>query len=242
MTIRWIWTFLDQPATQFDACAEFWSAVTATTLSARRGENSEFVTLLPDSGAPAVKMQAVPHGPRIHLDLDVDDIPSQVNRAVTLGATLVLEHPDFTVLKSPHGMIFCLTPAGNEGDIAPVVTGPQGDRSRLDQVCLDIGPSDYDDEVRFWTELTGWSWTSGRLPEFSRLTPDSALPVKLLLQRLEQDRPTAAHVDLACSDIETTAAWHERLGARRVRNGGAGWLVMADPAGQEYCLTGRDPE
>ncbi|WP_330179509.1 VOC family protein [Nocardia sp. NBC_01503] len=241
MTIRWIWAFLDRPATQFDECAEFWTAVTATTLSAKRGANSEFVTLLPDSGAPAVKMQAVPHGPRIHLDLDVEDVPTEVDRAVKLGATLVLEHPEHTVLKSPHGMIFCLTPAGTEGEIAPVVTGPEGDRSRLDQVCLDIGPSDHDEEVKFWTELTGWRWMPGSLPEYSRLTPDSKLPVKLLLQRLEQDRPTAAHLDLACTDIETTAAWHEKLGAHRVR-WGTGWLVMTDPAGQEYCLTGRDPE
>ncbi|WP_067813273.1 VOC family protein [Nocardia inohanensis] len=241
MTIRWIWAFLDRPATQFDECAEFWSAVTGTTLSAKRGENSEFVTLLPDSGAPTLKMQAVPDHARVHLDLDVDDVAAETERATRLGATLVLEHPDYMVLKSPHGMTFCLTPASpSTGELAPTVTGPDGDRSRLDQVCVDIGASDHEDEVRFWTELTGWHWRQGSLPEYSRLTADPALPIGLLLQRLEEDRPTSAHLDLACTDFEATAAWHEKLGARRVERG-QGWLVMTDPAGQPYCLTGREP-
>ncbi|MRH89643.1 VOC family protein [Nocardia sp. SYP-A9097] len=240
MTIRWVWAFIDCPATQFGKCAEFWTAVTGTTLSAKRGEHDEFVTLLPASGTPSLKMQSVPHSPRIHLDLDVEDVPAAVEHAVKLGATKVFEHPDYTVLRSPHGMIFCLTPAGTAGDFAPVVIGPAGDRSRLDQVCLDIGPSAHADEVRFWSELTGWRWTPGSLPEFSRLTPEPALPIKMLLQRLNEDRPTTAHPDLACTDIDATATWHEKLGARRVSRG-SHWIVMADPAGQSYCLTGRDP-
>ncbi|MEV6772411.1 VOC family protein [Nocardia sp. NPDC051030] len=72
------------------------------------------------------------------------------------------------------------------------------------------------------------------------MKPDSPLPVGLLQQRLDEDRPTSAHVDLACTDIEATAVWHEKLGARRLERG-RHWLVMADPAGQPYCLTGRQP-
>ncbi|MFE6858459.1 VOC family protein [Nocardia sp. NPDC057668] len=241
MTIRWIWAFLDRPAAQFDECARFWTAVTDTRLSPARGENSEFVTLLPDSGSPTVKMQAVASGTRVHMDLDVDDVRAAAGRAVTLGASVVLEHPVYTVLRSPHGMIFCFTPAQREpGERSPATAGPGGEISRLDQICLDIGPSDHADEVRFWTELTGWTMHSSTLPEYSRLRPDSALPIGLLLQRLGTDRPTSAHVDLACTDIEATAAWHQRLGATRVEHGKS-WIVMTDPAGQPYCLTGREP-
>lgn len=241
MTIRWIWAFLDRPTTQFDECTAFWTAVTGTRLSPARGEHSEFVTLLPESGAPTVKMQAVGGEARVHLDLDVDDIGAEVERAVQLGAVVVHRHSDYTVLRSPHGVTFCLTPAGRgAGELSPVVTGPDGDLSRLDQVCLDIGPSDHADEVRFWTELTGWTWHCGSLPEFSRLTADPVLPIGMLLQRLGDDRPASAHIDMACTDIEATAAWHQRLGARLVERG-ARWIVMADPAGQPYCLTGREP-
>ncbi|MBL1080171.1 VOC family protein [Nocardia sp. 2] len=243
MTVRWLWAFLDRPAAHFDESARFWTTVTGTRLSPARGTNSEFVTLLPDSGAPSVKMQAVASDPRVHLDLDVDDVAAATERAVELGATLVLENPDYMVLKSPHGMIFCHTPAGRNGEdrqLPSRVTGPAGDQSRLDQVCLDIGNDAYDDEVRFWTELTGWHWEPGSLPEFSRLTASPALPLRLLLQRLGENRPTSAHIDVACTDREATATWHEKLGAHlieRERN----WIVMTDPAGQPYCLTGRVP-
>ncbi|UFS97031.1 VOC family protein [Nocardia huaxiensis] len=241
MTVRWIWAFLDRPAAQFEEAARFWTTVTGTRLSPTRGANSEFVTLLPDSGGPSVKMQAVASDPRVHLDLDVDDVAGETERAIGLGATLVLEHPDYRVLKSPHGMIFCLTPAERSGGELPSrVTGPDGDESRLDQVCLDIGATDYDDEVRFWTELTGWTWQPGSLPEFSRLRPEATVPIRLLLQRLEEDRPTSAHIDLACTDIEATAAWHEKLGAHVIERE-RHWIVMTDPAGQPYCLTGRVP-
>lgn len=240
--IRWLWIFLDRPAEHFDENARFWTTVTATRLSPTRGENSEFVTLLPESGTPCVKMQAVAEDARVHLDLDVDDVGTEAKRAQELGATLVLEHPDYVVLKSPHGMTFCLTPADRtDGEFPPVVTAPNGSRSRLDQVCLDIGASDYEAETRFWTELTGWNPGSSTLPEFSRINPEQPLPVKILLQRLEEDRPTSAHVDLACSDIDATAAWHESLGAQLVERG-KHWIVMNDPAGQPYCLTGRAPE
>lgn len=240
--IRWLWVFLDRPAAQFDENARFWTVVTGTQLSATRGENSEFVTLLPESGAPSVKMQAVASDPRVHLDLDVDDVGTEAKRAQELGAKLMLEHPDYTVLQSPHGMTFCLTPAGRaDGELAPVITAPDGARSRLDQVCLDIGASNYEAETQFWAALTGWDHRPGSLPEFSRVHPEEPLAIKILLQRLGEDRPTSAHVDLACSDIDAIAAWHESLGARRIERG-ANWIVMADPSGQPYCLTGRTPD
>ncbi|MVU77089.1 VOC family protein [Nocardia sp. ET3-3] len=246
MTIRWVWAFLDRPAAQFDSAAEFWTAVTGTTLSPRRGDHDEFVTLLPESGAATVKMQAIGGPARVHLDLDVDDVSAATDRAVALGATLaednvLTEHIGYAVLRSPAGMTFCFTPFHDTaGPLAPTVVGPSGDRSRLDQICLDIGDSDYAREARFWTDLTGWAWRPGSLPEFSRLSPRPDLPLDLLLQRLGENRPTSAHPDLACTDFEATAAWHEKLGARRVERG-ANWMVMADPTGQPYCLTGRKP-
>ncbi|WP_228809070.1 VOC family protein [Nocardia otitidiscaviarum] len=242
MMIRWLWVFLDRPAADFDTAADFWTAVTGSRLSDPRGDNAEFVTLLPESGTPSVKMQAVESHPRVHVDLDVDDVPAAVERARELGATPVLEHPDYTVLKSPHGMTFCLTPFDRSAgtDDTPVVTAPDGSRSRLDQVCLDIGAADYEAESRFWVELTGWDRTPSARPEFERLRPPDGPLVQFLLQRLDEDRPTSAHVDLASSDTEAIATWHESLGARRLGIGKE-WIVMADPSGQPYCVTGRSP-
>ncbi|GAB2635058.1 VOC family protein [Nocardia goodfellowii] len=242
--IRWVWAFLDRPAARFDECVTFWSTITGTEPSERRGENGEFLTLLPDPAlfaAAGIKMQAVTGRSGVHLDFDVDDIPSAVRYALGLGAELVANHPGYAVLRSPSGQLFCFTPAGPaKSRPAPAVAAPDGTLSRLDQVCLDIGGSHYDAESRFWTALTGWDHSAARLPEFSRLRPKELLPVHFLLQRLGEDRPGSAHIDLASSNIEATATWHETLGATVVdRN--SFWIVMNDPGGAYYCVTSRDP-
>ncbi|MBF6128709.1 VOC family protein [Nocardia brasiliensis] len=242
--IRWVWAFLDRPAQRFDDCAKFWSTVTGTELSARRGEHDEFLTLLPDPAlfaAAGVKMQAVTGLGGVHLDFDVDHIPTAVRTALDLGADLVANHPDYAVLRSPGGQTFCLTPSGRATSTpAPPVTAPDGTLSRLDQVCLDIGPADHAVETEFWKSLTGWTFQQGRLAEFARLRAEQHLPVQLLLQRLGEDRATSAHIDLASDDIEATATWHESLGATIVQRYDY-WIVMADPADATYCVTARNP-
>ncbi|MDQ1016315.1 hypothetical protein QFZ43_002864 [Streptomyces afghaniensis] len=70
--------------------------------------------------------------------------------------------------------------------------------------------------------------------------PPPGLPVRLLLQRLDEERPACAHLDLACADVAATRARHEELGAAFVA-GFSGWTVMRDPAGGTYCLTTQDP-
>lgn len=243
--IRWTWAFVDRPVDEFESCVHFWSKITGTTLSPRRGERAEFLTLLPQHAPgthPAVKMQAVNGPGRTHLDFDVDDIPAARRAAVTLGATPVTEHPDYTVLRSPGGLLFCLTSdAPDTGTPAPAFDTPDGTRSRLDQICLDIGTNDYPRESAFWRELTGWTHTPGRRAEFSRLRATIPMPVSLLIQRLDENRPTGAHIDLSSGDIEATAAWHESLGARVVARF-EHWIVLHDPAGVAYCVTARDPD
>ncbi|WP_054814146.1 VOC family protein [Nocardia arizonensis] len=242
--IRWVWAFLDRPAQRFDDCAKFWATVTGTTPSERRGSHNEFLTLLPDPAlyaAASVKMQSVTGFGGVHLDLDVDDIPAAVRAALDLGADLVANHADYAVLRSPSGQIFCLTPSGrSQGRPAPAFRAPDGTLSRVDQICLDIGPADHDRETEFWRELTAWDHERGRLPEFARLRARDRLPIRILLQRLGEERPTSAHIDLSSSDIEATARWHESLGATLVERY-EHWIVLTDPADGVYCVTARDP-
>ncbi|MBU3065933.1 VOC family protein [Nocardia sp. NEAU-G5] len=237
--IRWNTAFIDRPAEGFDAAGAFWARVTGARLSERRGERGEFATLLPESGDPCLRIQAVGGPGGAHLDLDVDDPESARRAALSHGASLVAAHDDWTVLRSPRGVVFCLTVEDGE-QAPPAVPSPDGALSRLDQICLDIGPAGFDDEVRFWSAFTGWGLTPTTDPEFARLAVPSRLPIRILLQRLNEDRPPSAHLDMACSDVDAVVAWHERLGARRV-GGGRAWAVMSDPAGGTYCLTSRDP-
>ncbi|MHB9755885.1 VOC family protein [Streptomyces sp. BYX5S] len=232
--IRWAYAFLDRPRAALDAACAFWAGATGTRVSELRGEGGEFATLLPDTGDACVKVQGVADGPGgAHLDLLVDDVVATSERARRLGASPLHAEPGLEVLRSPAGHRFCVDTWRGERTV-PTPTEPA---NRLDQLCLDTAPAAYDAEVAFWAALTGWPEVPCRSPEFRLL---KAAPVQLLLQRLDTADPPSAHVDLACADADAVRVRHERLGARRVREGRA-WIVMRDPAGGVYCLTRRDP-
>lgn len=241
--IRWTYAFVDRPMKDFGRACDFWTAVTGTTLSEPRGEQREFVTLLPDGtdADACVKAQGVDTGDGgAHLDLAVEDVRALAESARRLGAEIVADDEDLVVLRSPGGQLFCAVRWHGESVRPPVVPGPTGATSRLDQVCVDVAPTRFEAEVAFWSALTGWESHAGALPEFHLVGPPAGLPFRILLQRLDTARPTSAHLDIACSDIEAVRAHHERLGAVLVGRG-ARWTVMRDPAGGTYCLTGRDP-
>jgi hypothetical protein len=242
--IRWLWAFVDRPLERFEEGAAFWSTVTETRLSARRGVHDEFATLLPVSGDACLKFQGVFEGGGAHLDLEAEDFAATLEAAQELGASLVDRGlgSDWALLTTPGGQAFCLAGHSGRSRKPAPVSEPGGESSRLDQVCLDIPPSLFDAELRFWSALTGWEARPGRFDEFHYLAAPPELPVRILLQRLAAERPgpPTAHPDFACSDVAAIRSRHEGLGAHFVAEGAA-WTVMRDPVGGVYCLTGRDP-
>ncbi|MFD5025975.1 VOC family protein [Streptomyces sp. NPDC058373] len=235
--IRWIYAFADRPQPTEEAVRTFWAAVTGTALSPLRGEGGEFVTFLPPGNAdPCVKHQSVAGGPGgTHVDLCVEDVLAFVRHARQAGAAVEFEEPGLSVLRSPAGLGFCVVPWAGERTPPPVV-----EDERLDQVCLDVGPAAYERELAFWAELTGWRPELSTQPEFYRLRPPLGLPVRFLVQRLDDEQPAHAHLDLAVLDPASARVRHEALGARFVAEGKE-WIVMRDPSGVLYCLTDRDP-
>lgn len=177
-------------------------------------------------------MQVVGDGPaRAHLDLHVDDVPGQAQRAVALGAAVVHAEDGLVVLRSPAGLAFCLVVWQGEA------VRPPGGRSLVDQMCLDVPVGVFDAEADFWAALTGWPRQPGSRPEFDSLVRPEAMPLRLLLQRLG-DGPAGMHLDLACADRAAEVAGHERLGARVVAVHER-WTTLRDPAGRWYCVTDR---
>ncbi|KNX36389.1 VOC family protein [Luteipulveratus halotolerans] len=242
--VRWVTGFLDTPAARSAAAEEFWLTVTASQASTRRGGGA-FVTLVPSSGDACWRAQVLEAGPAgVHLDLHVDDVDEASARATVAGATLTHREPGLHVLRSPHDMPFCLVQWAGQREVPPPVQLGRA-RTRLDQVCLDIPSGVYDDEVAFWSALTGWPVGQGVLPEFAWMRAGDDQSVRLLLQRTgDVDGRVRAHVDLAAGptmdDVAVAAREHVARGAT------AGemfehWQVMTDPAGRAYCLTMRDP-
>ncbi|MEZ0066015.1 hypothetical protein ABIA32_002024 [Streptacidiphilus sp. MAP12-20] len=233
--IRWVYAFVDRPRDRFEQAAEFWTAVTGTTLSPRRGEDDEFATLLPGDGADAaVKLQGE-GGSGAHLDFHVEDVRGWIDRAAGLNARLVADHGDWAVLSSPSGQHFCVGAWAGEAVRPPVF-----ENTRLDQVSIDIAPEAFETESAFWGELTGWPILTGSRPEFRVAKPPAELPVRILLQRLDEPRATGARLDFACADRWAARTAHEKLGASFVAEY-PHWIVMRDPAAGLYCLTARDP-
>ena len=251
MTPLWMVAFLDLPGDTHEAGANFWSEVTGFQRGPQRGEEGQFATLVPSVGTDYLRVQRLEEDtPRVHLDLHVDDPATAAIELEGHGAE-VLESPydDLRTMSSPGGFVFCLVPEPG-GVRPPPTTWPdpstgsgQGARtSYVDQVCLDIPPSRYDDELAFWAAVTGWR---RREPspgsEFGRLTPGPEQPLQLLLQRLDDEQSTVtAHLDWAASDHEAELAAHEAAGAE-VQARFEHWTVLRDPAGLTYCVTRRRP-
>lgn len=232
--------FIDVPAPDFESSASFWSAVSGYSPSARRGAEEEFLTLVPPAGDDHLRMQRVGDpSPRIHLDLHVPDPRSSADRAIVLGAVEVADH-NYVVMRLPGGLTFCFV-SHPASEVASPRRWPDGSRSIIDQVCLDIPRSSFDAEAAFWQALLDWAPTGSTYAEFERLVRPDDQALRILLQRVGDDGPVRVHLDLACSSRERELLRHVGLGAHVVADDPA-WTVMRDPAGMAYCLTDRAPD
>jgi Glyoxalase-like domain len=248
MPVRWLTVFLDFPAGAFDAGVAFWREVTGYGLSPFRGAAGEFATLLPPSGDAYLRVQRLLEGSGgCHLDLHVDTAAGPLEetaaRAEALGARVRhREAGELIIAESPGGFTFCLVRWDGESAVPePLITG--GGVSRADTLCLDVPPERFEPECAFWTALTGWELRPAPVPGFAYLRRPPGMPVRILLQRLDSaapGQPVRAHVDFGCTDGQAIGS-HVALGARVVGTHPY-WTVLADPAGREYCLVGRDPD
>jgi hypothetical protein len=238
----WVSAFLDFAPGDFERGVEFWQGVTGYALSSRRGADGEFATLVPPDGDDYLRVQALAAGPpRIHLDLHVENPTVAAEAALELGAHVLVRHElGYVVLRSPGGFVFCFVRARRDRR-PPAATWPDGSRSQVDQVCLDIPPSAYDAEVAFWQALTGWDLDPDVSEEFARLAPPDDQPLRWLLQLLDDDEPAVrAHLDLSCTDRTAETARHVALGATAGASN-EDWTVLTDPVGTTYCITERKP-
>lgn len=55
-----------------------------------------------------VLLQTVDHAPRVHLDIETDDIPAEVARLAELGASEVGACKTWVVMEAPSGHRFCV--------------------------------------------------------------------------------------------------------------------------------------
>jgi catechol 2,3-dioxygenase-like lactoylglutathione lyase family enzyme len=111
--------------------------------------------------------------------------------------------------------------------------------------CLCIDSTDPARSADFWQAALGWRRTSGTADEVVLEPPpgspeDGVVPDLLFLRVPEsKTRKNRLHLDLRPADQDAEIARLEHLGARRADVGqgqDVGWVVMADPDGNEFCV------
>lgn len=242
--IAWIDAYVDVPAGSAAAYRSFWALATAGTVSSARGDRGQFRSILPAVSRAYLRVQEWDGPPRVHLDLVSADLAADRKRLMALGAVSRLSLPGVEILDSPAGQVHCLV-ADDEPRPVPdswAVRWPGGHHSRLRQVCLDVPPSRYDEEVAYWAAATAWELRASDRAEFTHLLSPPGAPVKLLLQRLSRDMDElGAHLDIGTDDIPAEVARLLAIGSVDV-GPGAGWHVLADPVlGLPFCVTPQRP-
>jgi predicted enzyme related to lactoylglutathione lyase len=94
--------------------------------------------------------------------------------------------------------------------------------------------------AEFWAEALGYD-KIGLFDNYYLLAAPNREHPPVILQRVPEPKTGKAriHFDLRVQDIEPEARRLEALGARRIDIGQGpdpGWIAMADPAGNEFCV------
>lgn len=103
---------IDHPEDRYDAARAFWAAALGTEAQPQEAGPYESFGV---TGPVVLELQRTGVGtaPRVHLDIETDDVASEVSRLRELGATMVDEHDDYVVMADPVGVAFCVVPVQN---------------------------------------------------------------------------------------------------------------------------------
>jgi predicted enzyme related to lactoylglutathione lyase len=238
----WMHAFVDVPGELVGEAQVFWSAVFGRPVGQAWPGHPEFTSFVPTGGAPYAHVQRIDGPPRVHLDL-VGDVERDAARLEGLGATRGHRGPAWQVMASPAGLPFCVCRETGPLERPAAVAWPDGHRSRLVQMTVDVPGLRFDAELAFWRAATGWADEEVDSPEFHRLVHRSESPLQLLVQRLGPDdegQHARAHLDLGTDDVDAEVERVRSLGAR-VLGPGDGFIVLRDPLGLPFCVTANDP-
>lgn len=99
---------VDVPATDFDKTAAFWGAALGGQ-EERSEELPEYVVFGQPTPGIEFMVQSVGDAvPRIHIDIETDDVEAEVARLTGLGATEIGRHRSWVIMKDPADVVFCV--------------------------------------------------------------------------------------------------------------------------------------
>lgn len=100
---------IDCKTTNVDEAARFWAEALGRPVDKDHpGSHGNYRMLETPLDEPIVQIQSVNHESRVHLDIETDDIPAEVERLGKLGATVVDRLDRWVVMQAPTGQRFCV--------------------------------------------------------------------------------------------------------------------------------------
>lgn len=98
------------------AAAAFWSGALGMPIRELPGSEGEKYSRLDDAQHGLhIEVQKVDHPSRVHLDIETDDIESEVRRLEKLGARRIQAVQNWWVMEAPTGQRFCVVRAASSG-------------------------------------------------------------------------------------------------------------------------------
>lgn len=106
--------FIDHPETSFAASLAFWAAAMGVEPDSVTEDGDPYRRLGRFAGETLIELQRVGDGttPRVHLDIDTDDVDAEVARLAALGARKLRagDNGRFWQMVDPGGIVFCVIP------------------------------------------------------------------------------------------------------------------------------------
>jgi hypothetical protein len=106
--------FIDHPASSFQASLSFWAAAVGRDAQPPSSADDPYRSLGLFGGELLVDLQQLDDEspPRVHLDVDTDDVEAEVRRLEALGATRLRRGDGgrYWQMTDPGGLVFCVIP------------------------------------------------------------------------------------------------------------------------------------
>ncbi len=98
---------VDVPAERFQSETRFWSGAfgVGARVDDEDPEYSQLGEVVPGVG---FMVQSVGAAPRVHFDIETDDVDAEVARLEALGASRVEKVKTWWVMRDPAGLLFCV--------------------------------------------------------------------------------------------------------------------------------------
>ena len=107
---------IDCKVEDVEKAAQFWAEALGRPIDPDHpGTRGPYVMLETPPGEISVQVQRVDHESRVHIDIETDDIPAEVERLEKLGATVDIRMERWVVMRAPSGQRFCVVRVQRDG-------------------------------------------------------------------------------------------------------------------------------